>query len=70
MIVKKVFILEAAGDDAPYNPQEAKIDKNEKLKNRIQKAKTMSKITQQILSERGVSYAHDDPVNQLAAVII
>lgn len=70
MIVKKVFIMEAAGEDAPYDPGKVQIDKKEKIKKQIEKAKTMAKISQQILSGRGSHYAHDDPVHQLAAQII
>ena len=43
MIVRKVFIMEAAGDDAPYDPGKANIDKKDKIKKQIEKVNEASK---------------------------
>lgn len=41
MIMKKVFILSAAGDDTLEDPGKHKQDSKVKMKKRIEKAKTM-----------------------------
>jgi hypothetical protein len=67
MIIKKAFILAEAGDDDTPEEGGKTTNAKEKMKKRIEKAKTMSKISQQILSERGIHYQPDDPIKQLAA---